>query len=632
MHILVVSIGPVQEFIESARKCRDLWFGSWLLSELARAAARGITDFEGRPEADVLVFPGAKTSDKHCAVANKIVARIHNDPTLVAAAGERAMQARLREIRDGAFARVAPRHPRRAELFRIATAEVQVEAMMEYFWASAPQSGSYSEAWHEAERLLAAVKNTKRWQQPSWAQDGVPKSSLDGLRESVLDEALFDRPRTRIEAQIMRADRRRREFGVHGSERLCGVGLLKRFGNRDADPHQSTANDRPDRIFSTPHVASGPFRAGLARLPHGAEAWSSFCHKLDAIDPGILRELDVLLPSSSDKTTGTVDGSVFYEGRLLETLEELEVAPEHHGRAKKAVREFLKDVRELGEPIPYYALLLADGDHMGAVIDSLTSFRDHRHLSETLEQFASSTRAVVRSHGGALVYAGGDDVLALLPLHTVLACATELAQRFAETMRAWKVHEGNTDRSPTLSMGIAIVHHLVPLDASLALVRATERRAKAVKGKNAVAITVKKRGGEPIEVADHWGALDRRLQALVKLHRADAISANAQYELMDLADRLEGAGPKKDVLKKVRQAEVERILARKQSNKGLERMARETIEFLKQCGSVTDRNESLTDPVRLGKELYVAGLMARAEDQAQVEMDSRRQDVQEAAR
>ena len=31
-HLLFVHIGPVQEFIAAARKTRDLWFGSWMLS------------------------------------------------------------------------------------------------------------------------------------------------------------------------------------------------------------------------------------------------------------------------------------------------------------------------------------------------------------------------------------------------------------------------------------------------------------------------------------------------------------------------------------------------------------------------------------------------------------------------
>jgi CRISPR-associated protein Cmr2 len=38
-HLWIISIGPVQEFIASARRSRDLWFGSWLLSELSKAAA-----------------------------------------------------------------------------------------------------------------------------------------------------------------------------------------------------------------------------------------------------------------------------------------------------------------------------------------------------------------------------------------------------------------------------------------------------------------------------------------------------------------------------------------------------------------------------------------------------------------
>ena len=36
-YLLTLSIGPVQDFIATARRSRDLWFGSWLLSELSRA-------------------------------------------------------------------------------------------------------------------------------------------------------------------------------------------------------------------------------------------------------------------------------------------------------------------------------------------------------------------------------------------------------------------------------------------------------------------------------------------------------------------------------------------------------------------------------------------------------------------
>ncbi len=35
-HYLVCTIGPVQDFIATARTSQDLWFGSWMLSEMAK--------------------------------------------------------------------------------------------------------------------------------------------------------------------------------------------------------------------------------------------------------------------------------------------------------------------------------------------------------------------------------------------------------------------------------------------------------------------------------------------------------------------------------------------------------------------------------------------------------------------
>jgi CRISPR-associated protein Cmr2 len=38
-YLFTMSLGPVQGFIAAARRTRDLWAGSWLLSEVAKAAA-----------------------------------------------------------------------------------------------------------------------------------------------------------------------------------------------------------------------------------------------------------------------------------------------------------------------------------------------------------------------------------------------------------------------------------------------------------------------------------------------------------------------------------------------------------------------------------------------------------------
>jgi CRISPR-associated protein Cmr2 len=614
MHILVISIGPVQEFIESARKCRDLWFGSWLLSELARAAAKAIVDAEGRPEPDVLIFPGANTEDKGRAVANKIVARIQNDPQEIARLAEERLRDRLTQIRDEAFAKVAPRRENRLTFFCQDKAKEQVNALIEFLWSAVEEKDNvtYARTLEEAERVLAAVKNSKRWGQPSWAKEGVPKSSLDGIRESVLSEQLYDNPRNQSRSADLSDRRRRVEFGVHSSERLCGVGLLKRFGST-----KDHNKDHPERIFSTSHVASGPFRAGLARLHGGQVAWNEYLLDLRTVDHSLTRELDNV--PRPDTVTGKIDGSVFYEGRLIETLDELGYN-EHEDKqtfrnARGYLREFLRKTRTLGEPLPYYALLLADGDRMGKVISTVEEFSKHRALSKMLEDFASSTRDTVEKQEGALVYAGGDDVLALLPLHTLLCCARQLADGFAAQMEEWKVKEkeagGDREvmRSPTLSMGIAIVHHLLPLDEALALVRQTEKVAKKVDGKNALAITVKKRGGEPVQVVGSWDQLDVRLANLIELHLQGAVSVKTQYELMDLAGRTRDAGSLEETMKKVRETEARRILARKQSRGGASKISSDTFDTL-------ERLAAFTNPARLGQELYVAHLLAQAIEQA----------------
>jgi len=51
-YLYVLAIGPVQDFIAAARRTRDLWFGSYLLSEISKAAAKKIDDEKGQ-----LIFP-----------------------------------------------------------------------------------------------------------------------------------------------------------------------------------------------------------------------------------------------------------------------------------------------------------------------------------------------------------------------------------------------------------------------------------------------------------------------------------------------------------------------------------------------------------------------------------------------
>jgi len=600
-HVLLVSLGPVQDFIVSARRCRDLWFGSWVLSELAKAAAAGIVVELGGDSAalEALVFPAAENrcaldAGSAMAVANKLVVRVSGDDARVrkiAEQGRTKMNDRLRELRDAAFARVGDGDLKRDHHFRIVPARQQVDELFEYVWVAAAEAdateSSYGKAREEAEKLLAARKNLRTWAQPPWGRKdaGVPKSSLDGVRESVLHEDIYDEPVTGgRRAPALGAEQRRKLYGVHGAERLCGVGLLKRWGVQ-----REAGKNKHDRFFSTPHLAALPLLLGIAadaeRRPEIVEAWLALGK---AAGPA-KDDLDIV-PGRGTGLLGRVDGALLFPARLVETLEECGHLAE--SEITKEALLALKGFRDLvgrGEPLPYYGILVADGDGMGEIIRQKKTAEAHRALSTQLDAFAQSARGIVDQHDGCLIYSGGDDVLALLPLHQAIECARALAQRFTDVTGA------------TLSAGLAIVHCTASMGAALELARDAEKIAKKYPGKNALAVAVDKRSGETTTVCNHWETLAPRLLELCILHEAEAIPDKAGYELAELSRLGED-------LRDVQRSEALRILRRKRARQGKEKIAAETLDRL-----TTHLGE---DPAELGREIVIAALLMKAKKQA----------------
>jgi CRISPR-associated protein Cmr2 len=263
----------------------------------------------------------------------------------------------------------------------------------------------------------------------------------------------------------------------------------------------------------------------------------------------------------------------------------------------------------LGRPEPYYVLLHADGDRMGAAIDhqSKQGAEAHRTLSNKLAlNFAAKVRGIVEKHKGCLVYAGGDDVLALLPLHTALCCAKALAGAFQNAMKGF----GET-QDPTLSVGLAIVHHLEPLQDALELVRRAEKFAKEgpkdtspEQKRNALALAYSPRSGSERMVRGRWDeqpTLGQRLYRYQDLLRLEQIPAKAGYELRGLLNELgEAEGLEKAVL-----LEARRILGRKEMAKAYRD---ELSAWLR----------SPEDVARLSDELIIAKVLARAYEQARI--------------
>ena len=404
-----------------------------MLSELAKAAAAGIVDELGgdRAALEALVFPAvddrsALNDGSTTCVANKLVVRVPGDSArarIVAERGRERMSARLGKLREEAFARVGKGDPKRDQHFLVEVARHQVDELFEYLWVAVAEAAGetgYAEARAAADQLLHARKNTRTWKQPTWAREGVPKSSLDGVRESALHEDLYDRPATgERRAPALTPDRRRKVYGVHGSERLCGVGLLKRWGVQ-----VNGAGDRSvERFFSTAHVAALPLMLGIDADARSNPALATAWQNLRKEAGPAAEDLDVV-PGRVTALFAKTDGAILFPQRLSETLTECGYGPDD-AFTKRALEELkvFRDRAGRGEPLPYYAILVADGDGMGEIIKKQKTPSAHRVLSKALDGFARSARSIVEEHDGRLIYSGGDDVLAFLPLHQAIECA-----------------------------------------------------------------------------------------------------------------------------------------------------------------------------------------------------------------
>ena len=112
----------------------------------------------------------------------------------------------------------------------------------------------------------------------------VPKSSIDGERESVLHEDLFNQ----VLKGNLTPEEVRKRYGVGPTERLCGVGLLKRHGTRTNTPYAH-------RFLSTGHLAAWPLFARTKKTldPELEAAWRQYLEILEkwGID---LREQEIV--------------------------------------------------------------------------------------------------------------------------------------------------------------------------------------------------------------------------------------------------------------------------------------------------------------------------------------------------
>ena len=173
-------------------------------------------------------------------------------------------------------------------------------------------------------------------------------------------------------------------------------------------------------------------------------------------------------------------------------------------------------------------------------------------------------------HRGHAIYAGGDDVLALVPLEQALECSRQLAESFKDALNgiAEKMGLAENER-PTLSVGLGLGHLMEPLGSLRDRADRAEHHAKGDDEdtpRNALAIELGIRSGAEISWRSQWNDKDDAFDALAQFteaYRGGKLPTRVAYDLRGIDLRL--AWLREDDSKTargMRASEVKRMLER----------------------------------------------------------------------
>lgn len=292
------------------------------------------------------------------------------------------------------------------------------------------------------------------------------------------------------------------------------------------------------------------------------------------------------------------DGQLLYSSRIDALIREWQGSDDAIVDWANELKSALKPLwRKYGEPYRYGVLLRADGDRMGELLDKAKSQKEHQAITQALSAFAGGVSQIMRNHRGHCIYAGGDDVLGFVPLDKAYECANDLQQSFLQSL-AEIAGQLNVDKSPTLSVGLAICHIMTPLSVIRELASQAEKHAKGDHIENetskinerrdALGILLSIRSGNDTKLRYNWS--DEKglkvFKEFIKFYRKKEIPSRIAYDIRAIylctKDFAEG---NKDLLQNIQKAELTRMLKQARTDNGQE-IKKAIIDELAERGEV----------------------------------------------
>ncbi len=508
---LYFNIGPVQSFLAQARRTRDLWAGSFLLSHLADEAITAVEEHGGSivlpARAQATKAPG-EASQPFGTVPNRFVAEdVGADGAHAAVDAVQREWARIAQaVWDRFVAPVAERGKGTREIW-----DRQVAHFWEITWVIGPPG---------------CLDARKQWRTPPLrVEDGDHCAVMGDLQELSGYVRAQDRDRQKEFWAAVRAKCNTLELA--DDERMCAIALIKRFF--PAVANETVKIEFPVKSWpSSSYLAAVPWLERVASRQPGndeqrsrhRDAMRRFAKQVHELAGGAVGERYTRIEclrklGTEDSMFLRLHGNFFFKEQL-ENARRTPFETEDETRRKALVAELGTLHENVGAPAPYFALLVMDGDSMGKLLalarreQTAGEGPGESVVAHSLQAFASVAPKLVTKNNGVTVYAGGDDVVALLPAQYALACAAALAQCYRQCFKEHceQLRAPELAHDATLSGSIVYAHYSTPLRQILDTAhRLLDDVAKEATGRDSLAIGVLKGDALVCEWSAPWAHL-----------------------------------------------------------------------------------------------------------------------------
>ena len=488
--ILHFTLGPVQSFIEQARRTRDLWAGSFLLSYLSGQAMKAVIEADGK-----IVFPSVldETGAPEDELLKAIMDKPHNNPQIGSLPNR--FKAEVPEDFDARACEQAVRSAWTHIASIIWKHYVSPVAghgngtrgiwdrQVGRFWDIAWVIGESNDPRFDG----AWLGRRKNWRTYQPSEEGGDHCTLMGEWQE-LSGFIRARARDAQEAfwNALRSKLGKSELGEH--ERLCAIALIKRLYPRIADETIGWSLEVKNWP-STPYMAAVPW----LKEAHTTQEAKTYLKAAERAD------LDWAFGEYNTKLKGLeqagrfskLDGNFFHKT----ALENKNATPGLNDGQRCDLLSKLNDLdKAVGHPAgTFYALLLMDGDSLGKLLREA----GEDGISKALGKFTEGVDRIIGEHSGKTVYAGGDDVMALLPLDGALGAASQLREHYR------KAFGGSEDA--TISGTIVFAHYNLSLRAVLEEAHhQLDDIAKEQNGRDSLAVAVLTGSGRTVQWVSTW--------------------------------------------------------------------------------------------------------------------------------